>query len=426
MVKYFDQNTLEEAARAKLLRQFYRTLQTTFRQCCPANGIDSPGDIPDDSGASPATGASAKENADTAARKRAELCTTVHSLLNVAESERTWEDAYQAEQYLTYLYAPAMLETELNRRMTEAANRLPETNFTFYKAYYAGDGNGGTLPATEDARRALLARLVNDLQWQASIKEIKRTFSQKMRKNTIWVFLLSLWAFLVLLHLPSLEPFTDFYYVFAAIGAGFWGAAFSMMINLRQRSKVSSLDDLKVLHRKLFIFSRVIIGVGAAVILFFFFHSELLTGQLFPRVSTDATSIAEVDSVLAQYLENRKSQHVRGAGIDTAGLGTFAASIERTFSLAADSGRGVSNVLLEDCKAFASDIAVHNTADLHSGLTQKIRELRKSSVPIDHKQLALLIVWCFLAGFSESLVPNLLAKTEKNMEGALGSDKKPT
>jgi hypothetical protein len=37
-------------------------------------------------------------------------------------------------------------------------------------------------------------------------------------------------------------------------------------------------------------------------------------------------------------------------------------------------------------------------------------------LPSQH--LSLLIVWCFLAGFSERLVPNILASTEKTLSDA--------
>ena len=35
---------------------------------------------------------------------------------------------------------------------------------------------------------------------------------------------------------------------------------------------------------------------------------------------------------------------------------------------------------------------------------------------LDEKNLAILVVWMFLAGFSEKLVPNLLKRTEQRLK----------
>jgi hypothetical protein len=42
---------------------------------------------------------------------------------------------------------------------------------------------------------------------------------------------------------------------------------------------------------------------------------------------------------------------------------------------------------------------------------------------VPSKDLALVTVWCFLAGFSESLVPSLLANTERQISEGGGSGK---
>jgi hypothetical protein len=47
------------------------------------------------------------------------------------------------------------------------------------------------------------------------------------------------------------------------------------------------------------------------------------------------------------------------------------------------------------------------------------------SFVVPSKDLALLTVWCFLAGFSESLVPSILSSTERQFAESTASGKGP-
>lgn len=119
-----------------------------------------------------------------------------------------------------------------------------------------------------------------------------------------------------------------------AMLSGFLGATFSMLIQSRRRAADGTLEDLVAAGHWYSLAVRGAVGLGAAVILYFFFESGLLEGSLWP---------------------------------DLANLG---------FSSIQDGG--------------------------HSGF--------KFYVPNQH--WCLLIIWCFLGGFSETLVPTMLQKTE--------------
>ena len=67
--------------------------------------------------------------------------------------------------------------------------------------------------------------------------------------------------------------------------------------------------------------------------------------------------------------------------------------------------------------AFQTNILI-NTSDVSVDVIK--------STNIDISQIALLIIWCFLAGFSESLIPNLLMKTEKQVEDQVGKNTQGT
>jgi hypothetical protein len=119
--------------------------------------------------------------------------------------------------------------------------------------------------------------------------------------------------------------------ILIAMSSGFLGATFSMLIQNQERVSKGSLEDLTAASSWHALIVRGSVGLGAAVILYFFFESGLLEGSLWPNLKE---------------------------------LG-------------------------------------YNS----------IKLLEHTNVP--NKHWCLLIIWCFLAGFSESLVPNMLHKTEQ-------------
>ena len=114
---------------------------------------------------------------------------------------------------------------------------------------------------------------------------------------------------------------------------GWMGATFSMLITLRSKIKDALLNDLKIQASYSFIVSRIFVGMGASLILFYAFQAGIIQGSFFPEFENVGNLVNEnpVDAI------------------------------------------------------------------------------------VTHKNLAILIVWSFLAGFSEQLVPNMLYKTEKSL-----------
>jgi hypothetical protein len=84
--------------------------------------------------------------------------------------DATWSDAYQIEQLLVDLFDERHLEVELQSRLLECESNLRPGLAAHYVKVAA------TLKAPSE-RRALLARLVNDLQWRYTVNEVKRTYS---------------------------------------------------------------------------------------------------------------------------------------------------------------------------------------------------------------------------------------------------------
>ncbi len=132
--------------------------------------------------------------------------------------------------------------------------------------------------------------------------------------------------------------------IIAAV-SGMLGAAFFMLVEFQTKVSTSGeLADIREMWTLLFVIARCIVGIGAASILYFFFKSGLLEGNLWPNLQ-------QLGFVLVE------------SGYQT----TTGARVELI-----DTGRKV----------------------------------------VPNGDFALLVVWSFLAGWSQKLVPNLLLATE--------------
>lgn len=131
--------------------------------------------------------------------------------------------------------------------------------------------------------------------------------------------------------------------IIAAV-SGMLGAAFFMLVEFQTKVSTSGdLADIREMWTMLFVLARCIVGVGAASILYFFFKSGLLEGNLWP-------DLQQLGFVLVE-----KGYEIDGRRVELI-----------------DAGRKV----------------------------------------VPNGDFALLVVWSFLAGWSQKLVPNLLLATE--------------
>jgi hypothetical protein len=273
---------------------------------------------------------------------------------DLMQSGETWSDAYQIEQLLVDMFGEHHLEVELQSRLLECESNLRPGLAAHYVKLAA------TLKEPAE-RRALLARLVNDLQWRYTVSEVKRAYSKDITRTTGLVFIVGIAAFAAaVLGLAVLGKATsaanDAAHLLLAGLAGGWGAGFSMLASLKSRIDAADLNDLKLMKSRWILWSRPLIGVGAACILYFFLVSGLLGGAAFPTLKSDEGATDQKPVAQA------------------------------------------------DGPATSEKVAKNPSGD-------------SRTPPISRKDLALLIVWCFIAGFSERLVPALLAKTEARAVG---------
>jgi len=243
------------------------------------------------------------------------------------EIEKSWDNANHIEQFLVSLYSPAELEVEMKVKLIHAKRRLREESWELYNYEFSNSN-------TEE-KQSLLSRLNKELHWAYDVEELGKDYVTKTRIRTGLLFILSIFMFFMVDQVPLIANLLDITpgdrgdSIVTAMAAGWMGTSFSMLISLKNRIQISSISDLKVIHRFDYLFTRALIGMVSGLLLFYAFDADILTGIFFPEFGTDSAN------------------------------------------------------------------SINNVSE---------------------KNFSLLVVWCFISGFSEKLVPDLLSKTEQSIK----------
>jgi hypothetical protein len=151
---------------------------------------------------------------------------------------------------------------------------------------------------------------------------------------------------------------------------------FSRLLFLQSKWNLLTLGELKDARDLSSIVLRACVGMTGAVVVYFFLQSGMVSGALFPDLGSISLFTPAADLISA-YQNTGKGAAQTGS------------QSPRSPTLPAGS-------------QVAPELA-----------------LNSEHFEFPNIALALLVVWCFLAGFSERLVPSILNKTEVSLDTAV-------
>ena len=331
--------------------------------------------------------------------------------------------------------------------------------------------------AQVNAARHLLERVLNDVHWRASQRYHKRKIIERFTNKISWTGVVVGLGFLGVLYLTSRVGFTDQPYsgIFVVLAAGMLGASFSVLINTNTRDFTASIEELERRTARSVVFLRLCVGTVGAVILYFFFEAGLVEGVLFPDLESigfASVSFGKADPNVVAGLGHRIHAVATVANVQAAELATAieimkvevtgsdrAKTINAMFAIngALPDVTGTIATILMEAKTISIDPQDDDLAQLLAKLhvlqglgskamiaAQPIKDSIAAAGPVagladqliaslteistlagtdgrrhfgqfvPNANLSKMIVWSFLAGFSELLVANMLRQVERS------------
>jgi hypothetical protein len=300
----------------------------------------------------------------------------VRKIADPDDGDAAWNEAYRLERMLALIEPAENLVEETRRRVDEALDenvpaaprlqtRLDEA---LKRALDFSKTPPVTTPQTESILRPLLLDILEETHWSYQKKFCMRPIQRSARNRIIFaelvIFLfivvpyLSLYFYVWRTHKnPSLGAWS-WLPLYSVLTAGLFGAFFSRLQSLQTDWNTMSLGQIRDARDWGSIMLRGAVGMGGALIVYFFLQSGMVGGDLFPKF--DHIAISDI---------------------------TY------------------------DAKSMVK-------SDDITPISTPIRLIQPNL------SLALLIVWSFIAGFSERLVPGILAATETSIGNAAAGQRK--
>ena len=211
---------------------------------------------------------------------------------DLAENWRNWEIPNEIEILLVQLKLGADLEVALDSAFLTAEKIAVPSFAVLLKRREA--------QATDDAKQALLAKLLRDIHNRYAERRSERGERARVAKRMTYLgFGLTgviIGVFLILgtgWFAVAVEkmPFTDLvkYNLIVTTFFGFLGAYLSRLIAFQNTAVKLSVDDLENGYSWHFLMVRLLVGGLSSVILYFVISGHLIGGELFPAPANGAT-----------------------------------------------------------------------------------------------------------------------------------------
>ncbi|KZM49280.1 hypothetical protein OA90_16195 [Labrenzia sp. OB1] len=324
----------------------------------------------------------------------------------LGKKEFSWNDAYEVEKRLAHVRPAASLQSELDTQIASLERVSPE-NFRLFKQMnttlteeFKDDKVEWEAPSAWSqpyviALRSLLEQVLNEVHWKYAqryyCRKIKERYTTKVSAISVGLLVL----FLIVIYAVAQHRYGFLTYAGLEIAffAGLLGASFSILTGTRNNYTVgATIEDMLRETGNASTLVRISVGGIAAVMLYFFFESSLLAGTIIPELPNVGFAKTLFDEKFSLALRN--SLDMRDAVIEPPALLDNLRSVFKD----TDSRDKFVELLAQRLNPSADDLSL--SARLRLG----------NFVP--NSELCKLLIWSFAAGFSEKLVPSVLAKVQ--------------
>lgn len=318
----------------------------------------------------------------------------------------SWNTAYKVEKLLAHIRAPESLEYELDtqikslEKVDSAARELHQSSLEKLREEFQADKEHRP-KASADWNdpytlrlRSLLERVLNDVHWKFAQRFLNRKILLRFT-TTIFSLALVLTGFFVLVLIWAAshgEILNGFSGLGIATTAGLLGASFSILTGPAIDYEKMTIEEMLRQAGIPFVLLRVGVGGIAAVILYFFFESGVLGGDLLPALDRIGFTSVVPSSVDVDRLTSLIEASVASSPEE---LQAALSNDELQKKLA---------------NALVTNAEIANGSEGRSEFGQRLGDL------VPNADLSKLLVWSFAAGFFEKLVAGVLGRVRTQAE----------